>query len=91
MLGDMIYETKIGKLIGTRLMSVEEGTPKIEVTISQEGILNKSMDATSLVTFWSEQQKDGSIYAQVQGALMLKDDRVATATWIGKGIAHYHD
>ena len=40
MLGDIIYETKIGKLIGTRLMSVEEGTPKIEVTISQEGILN---------------------------------------------------
>jgi hypothetical protein len=91
MLGDIIYETKIGKLIGTRLMSVEEGTPKIEVTISQEGILNKSMDATSLVTFWSEQQKDGSIYAQGQGVLMLKDDRAATATWIGKGIAHYHD
>jgi hypothetical protein len=91
MLGDIIYETKIGKLIGTRLMSVEEGTPKIEVTISQEGILNKSMDATSLVTFWSAQQKDGSIYAQGQGVLMLKDDRAATATWIGKGIAHYHD
>jgi hypothetical protein len=91
MLGDIIYETKIGKLIGTRLMSVEEGTPKIEVTISQEGILNKSMDATSLVTFWSAQQKDGSIYAQGQSVLMLKDDRAATATWIGKGIAHYHD
>ena len=22
---------------------------------------------------------------------MLKDDRTATATWIGKGIAHHHD
>jgi hypothetical protein len=22
---------------------------------------------------------------------MLKDDRAATATWIGKGIAHHHD
>ena len=91
MLGDIIYETKIGKLIGTRLISVKEGIPQIEVTLSQEGILKKSMDATSLVTFWSEQQKDGSIYAQGQGVMMLKDDRVATATWIGKGIAHYHD
>jgi hypothetical protein len=57
--------------------------------MSQEGILKTSMDATSLVTFWSEQQEDGSIYAQGQGVLMLKDDKAATATWIGKGIAHY--
>jgi len=28
MLGDIIYEAKIGKLIGTRLISVEEGTSK---------------------------------------------------------------
>lgn len=28
MLGDIIYETKVGKLIGTRLISVEEGIPK---------------------------------------------------------------
>ena len=64
MLGDIIYETKMGKLISTRLISVEEGIPKIEVTISQEGTLNTGNNATSLVTFWSEQQKDGSIYAQ---------------------------
>jgi hypothetical protein len=89
MLGDLICETKIRKLIGTRLISVEEGIPKIEVTMSQEGILKTSMDATSLVTFWSEQQEDGSIYAQGQGVLMLKNDKAATATWIGKGIAHY--
>ena len=91
MLGDIIYETKVGKLIGTRLISVEEGIPKIEVTISQEGTLSTGKDASSLVTFWSEPQRDGSIYAQGQGVLMLKDDRAATATWIGKGIAHHHD
>lgn len=91
MLGDIIYETKMGKLISTRLISVEEGIPKIEVTISQEGTLNTGNNATSLVTFWSEQQKDGSIYAQGQGVLMLKDDRTAIATWIRKGIAHYHN
>jgi len=87
----MIYETKIGKLMGTRVISVEEGIPKIEVNISQEDRLKTSMDATSLVTFWSEQQKEGSIYAQGHCVLMLKDDIAATATWNGKGIGHYHD
>gem|GEM_PF-5791167 len=48
MLGDIIYETKVGKLIGTRLISVEEGIPKIEVTISQEGTLSTGEDASSL-------------------------------------------
>ncbi|MGH9974731.1 MAG: hypothetical protein ACRD8Z_02700 [Nitrososphaeraceae archaeon] len=91
MLGDIIYGTKINKLIGTRLISIEGEIPKIDVTISQEGILKASMDATSLVTFWSELQKDGPIYAEGQGVLILKDDRAATATWIGKGIAHYQN
>lgn len=91
MLGDIIYETNLGKLIGTRLVSAEGEIPKIEVTISQEGLLKASMDATGLVTFWSEQQKDGSIYAEGQGVLILKDDRAATATWIGKGVAHYQN
>ncbi len=40
MLGDIIYETELGKLIGTRLVSVEGEIPKIEVIISKEGILN---------------------------------------------------
>jgi hypothetical protein len=57
MLGDIIYETKVGKLIGTRLISVEEGIPKIEVTISQEGTLRTGKDASNLVTFWSESAK----------------------------------
>jgi hypothetical protein len=91
MLGDIIYETKLGKLIGTRLVTAEGKIPKIEVTISQEGLLKAIMDATGLVTFWSEQQKDGSIYAEGQSVLILKDDRAATATWIGKGAAHYQN
>jgi hypothetical protein len=91
MLGDILYETNLGKLIGTRLVSAEGEIPKIEVTIFQEGLLKASMDATGLVTFWSEQQKDGSIYTEGQGVLILKDDRAATATWFGKGIAHYQN
>ena len=40
MLGDIVYETELGKLIGTRLVSVEGEYLKSRVTISKEGILN---------------------------------------------------
>jgi hypothetical protein len=38
MLGEIIYEAK-GKVTGVRVLSVEEGIPKIETTISQAGNL----------------------------------------------------
>jgi hypothetical protein len=38
MLGEIIYEAK-GKVTGLRVLSVEEGIPKIETTTSQTGDL----------------------------------------------------
>jgi hypothetical protein len=38
MLGDIIYEA-VGKLMGTRVLEVQNGIPKVEVTISQEGVI----------------------------------------------------
>lgn len=39
MLGELIYETK-GKIIGQRILSVENGIPKMEITISGDGKYN---------------------------------------------------
>lgn len=40
MLGDLIYEAE-GELMNMRVISVEEGRPKIEVTILQSGLLRE--------------------------------------------------
>ena len=79
-----------------RVISVEEGRPKIEVTISQNGLL-RGLEVTSIVTYSSiPREYGGPIYAEGQGIIMTKEDgsdnsngRGETATWTGQGIAHY--
>jgi hypothetical protein len=77
MLGDLIYEAE-GKLMNMRVISVEEGRPKIEVTISQNGLL-RGVEVTSIVTYSSIPRE------------MTKEDgnNGETATWTGQGIARY--
>ena len=91
MLGDLIYEAE-GKVTNMRVISVEEGRPKIEVTISQNGLL-KGVEVTSIVTYSSiPTEQGGAIYAEGQGVIMTKKDGYGggeTATWTGQGIAHY--
>ncbi len=91
MLGDLIYEAE-GKLMNMRVISVEEGRPKIEVTISQNGLL-KGIEVTRIVTYSSiPREQGGAIYAEGQGVIMTKKDGNnggETATWTGQGIAHY--
>jgi hypothetical protein len=73
-----------------RVISVEEGRPKIEVTISQNGLL-RGVEVTSIVTYSSiPREQGGAIYAEGQGVIMTKEDgNGETATWMGQGIAHY--
>jgi hypothetical protein len=87
MLGDMIYEA-LGKLIGTRVLDVQDGIPKVEVTISQEGAL-RGTEVTGVITYWSVPRDDGAMYAEGQGIVMKKDNPSDTATWTGQGIAHF--
>jgi hypothetical protein len=97
MLGDLIYEAE-GKLMNMRVISVEEGRPKIEVTIYQNGLL-RGLEVTSIVTYSSiPRELGGAIYAEGQGVIMTKEmgsDNNSngggdeTATWTGQGIAHY--
>jgi hypothetical protein len=89
MLGDLIYEAE-GKLMNMRVISVEEGRPKIEVTISQDGLL-RGVEVTSIVTYSSiPREQGGAIYAEGKGVFMTKEGSGGeTATWTGQGIAHY--
>ena len=90
MLGDLIYEAE-GELMNMRVISVEEGRPKIEVTILQSGLL-RGTEVTSIVTYSSiPREQGGAIYAEGQGVIMTKEGNGGgeTATWTGQGIAHY--
>jgi hypothetical protein len=89
MLGDIIYEA-VGKLMGTRVLEVQNGIPKVEVTISQEGLI-RGINVTSIVTFWSIFRDSGAIYAEGHGIIMKKDNPNDTATWTGQGIAHFSE
>jgi hypothetical protein len=71
MLGDLIYEAE-GKLMNMRVISVEEERPKIEVTISQNGLL-RGIQVTSIVTYSSiPREQGGAIYAEGKGVFMTK-------------------
>ena len=90
MLGDLIYEAE-GKVTNMRVISVEEGRPKIEVTISQNGLL-RGVEVTNIVTYSSiPREQGGAIYAEGQGVILTKEDGNGgeIATWTGQGIAHY--
>jgi len=89
LLGDIIFEAE-GKLTGTRVLEVQNGIPKVEVTISQEGVL-RGIEVAGMVTYWSMSRDGGAIYAEGQGFIMKKDNPNDTATWTGQGIAHYSE
>ena len=86
MLGDLIYEAK-GKITGYRVLEVE--SPKIEVTIIQDGTLRGGIEATDIVTYWSTPRTGGAYYAEGKGVFMAKDNPSEMAAWTGQGIAHY--
>jgi hypothetical protein len=80
MLGDLIYEAE-GELMNMRVISVEEGRPKIEVTISQNGLL-RGIEVTNIVTYSSiPREQGGAIYTEGREVIMTKNsDSNETAT-----------
>ena len=80
MLGELLFESK-GKITGQRILSVENGIPKLEISIAGTGIFTGSLEVTTTWTYWVIQRPDGNSYSQGQGVIMTKDGRdVATAT-----------
>jgi hypothetical protein len=85
MLGELIFESK-GKIIGQRVLSVENGIPKIEVSATGTGTIKGNVEVTETWTYWTIQSSDGTSYGEGQGFIMTKDgSEVATATGRGEG------
>ena len=80
MLGELLFESR-GRITSQRVLSVENGIPKFEISITGSGIFTGSLEVTTSWTYWSIQRPDGTSYSQGQGVIMTKDGRdVATAT-----------
>ena len=85
MLGELIFESK-GKIIGQRVLSVENGIPKQEASVTGTGTFKGSIEVTETWTYWVIQRSDGTSYGEGQGIIMTKDgSEVATATGHGEG------
>jgi hypothetical protein len=80
MLGELLFESR-GRITSQRVLSVENGIPKFEISIIGTGIFTESLEVTTSWTYWTIQRPDGTSYSQGQGVIMTKDGRdVATAT-----------
>jgi len=61
MLGELLFESK-GKITGQRVLSVENGIPKFEISIAGTGIFTESLEVTETWTYWAIQRPDGTSY-----------------------------
>jgi hypothetical protein len=85
MLSELMLESR-GRVIGQRVLSVENGIPKFEISLTGTGIFTGSLEVTTTWTYWAIQRPDGTSYSQGQGVIMTKDGRdVATATGRAEG------
>jgi hypothetical protein len=87
MLGELIFESK-GKIIGQRVLSVENAVPKLE--LRGTGTFNESTEITEIWTRWNMQRSNGLTYGEGRGVMLTIDgSEVATAT--GRGIGKLTD
>ena len=85
MLGQLLFESR-GRITDQRVLSVENGIPKFEISIAGTGIFTGSLEVTTTWTYWAIQRLDGTSYSQGQGVIMTKDGRdVAPATGRAEG------
>jgi hypothetical protein len=85
LLGELLFESK-GKITRQRVLSVENGIPKLEISIAGNGIFTGSLEVTTSWTYWTIQRPDGTSHSEGQGIIMTKDgSEAATATGRGEG------
>jgi len=84
MLGELIFEST-GKIVGQRVLSVENGIPKLEITAAGSGTTRGNIEVTETWTYWTIQRPDGTSAGEGQGVMMTRDGEVATATGRGEG------
>jgi hypothetical protein len=90
------YESDIGKVIGQRIISSSNGSPQMEQSIVESGVIKGVGNVTNLQT-WIDTFKSSSIfYGSGQGIITTPDGQMAT--WTGydtgrsnnNGIIIYH-
>lgn len=87
MLGELLFESK-GKITSQRILSVENGIPKLEISIAGTGIFTGNLEVTTTWTYRVIQRPDGTSYSQGQWVIMTKDGQdMATAT--GRALVRY--
>jgi hypothetical protein len=85
MLGELTLESR-GRITGKRVLSVENGIPKLEISISGTGKLTGSIEIIENWTYWAVQRPDGTSHGEGHGVIMTKDgSEVATAIARGEG------
>ena len=82
MLGKQICD-ETGTVMGTRVLTAENGHVKLEVSVQTHGKLLGVAD-TQQWTYWSEVRPDGTMYGEGKGVITLKNGDTATA--IGQGV-----
>lgn len=58
MLSELMFESR-GKVTGQRVLSVENGIPKFEISLAGTGIFTGSLEVTTTWTYWAIQRPDG--------------------------------
>jgi hypothetical protein len=58
-LGQLLFESR-GRITGQRVLSVENGNPKVETSIEGAGIFTGSLEVTTTWTYWAIQRHDGT-------------------------------
>jgi hypothetical protein len=84
MLGRQIGELQ-GQITGTRIVSIDNGIPTVEVSFQSNGML-LDQPTTDMGTYVSEPRADGALVGDGQGVSMTADG--TTLTWRGTGLGH---
>jgi hypothetical protein len=77
MLGELLFESR-GKITGQRVLSVDNGIPKLEISVRGIGIFTGSLEVTESWIYWTSQRSNGTSQGEGQGIVITRDwnDRI---------------
>jgi hypothetical protein len=67
MSGELLFESN-GKITGHRVLTVENGIPKLEISFAGTGLFTGSQEVTTTWNYWAIQGPDGISYSQGHGS-----------------------
>jgi len=89
MLGELVYESK-GKMTGRRVLSVKNGIPILEISVTGSGIMRTNIEVTETWTYRNRRSSHDFTYGEGLGIIKSNDsEELASAT--GRGIGKSND